>query len=375
MKRIGITGKSGFIGTHLSNNIYLHKDKYELINFEDSYFKSEEQLKSFVKQCDVIVHLAALNRHSEPDEILKINIRLVEQLIEALETTNSNSHIIFSSSTQEERENAYGSSKKKGRELFESWAERNNSKFTGLIIPNVFGPYGVPFHNSFISTFSYQLTHNKEPRIEIDAEVGLIYVDELVNKILSIIETSSSGINRIRLEETSKHKVSDILKMMEGFKLNYFDKAIIPELDTNFKRNLFNTFRSYIDLNDHFPFYYKLNSDERGTFVETMKLNSGGQVSYSTTKPGITRGNHFHTRKIERFAVIKGEATIKMRKINTKEIFEFKLTGNEPSFVDMPIWYTHNITNTGNSELITVFWINEFYDEKDSDTFFEKVEE
>jgi len=162
---------------------------------------------------------------------------------------------------------------------------------------------------------------------------------------------------------------------MESYKLDYLDKAVIPEIDTNFKRNLFNTFRSYIDLNDHFPFYYKLNSDERGTFVETMKLHTGGQVSYSTTKLGITRGNHFHTRKIERFAVIKGEATIKMRKINTKEIFKFKLNGDDPSFVDMPIWFTHNITNTGNSELITMFWTNEFYDEKDSDTFFEKVEE
>lgn len=374
MKRIGITGKSGFIGTHLANNIFLYKDKYELIDFEDSYFQNEEQLKSFVKKCDVIVHLAALNRHSEPDEILKTNIKLVEQLIESLETTNSKPHIIFSSSTQEDRENTYGSSKKKGRELFESWADRNKSRFTGLIIPNVFGPFGVPFHNSFISTFSYQLTHAQEPKIEIDAEVGLIYVDELVKQILNIIEKDEKKTTIERLAETSKFKVSDILKIMETYKSDYIDKAIIPELDTNFKRNLFNTFRSYIELNNHFPFHYKLNSDERGTFVETMKLNTGGQVSYSTTIPGITRGNHFHTRKIERFAVIKGEATIKMRKINTKEIFEFKLNGSEPSFVDMPIWYTHNITNTGQSELITMFWINEFYDEKDADTFFEKVE-
>jgi len=374
MKRIGITGKSGFIGTHLANNIFLYKDKYELIDFEDSYFQNEEQLKSFVKQCDVIVHLAALNRHSEPDEILKTNIRLVEQLIEALETTISKPHIIFSSSTQEERENAYGSSKKKGRELFESWADRNKCGFTGLIIPNVFGPFGVPFHNSFISTFSYQLTHNQEPKIEIDAEVGLIYVDELVKQILSIIEKDEKSIKIERLAETSRYKVSDILKIMESYKSDYIDKAIIPELDSNFKRNLFNTFRSYIDLNSHFPFHYKLNSDERGTFVETMKLNTGGQGLYSTTNPGITRGNHFHTKKIERFAVIKGAASIKMRKINTKEIFEFKLNGSEPSFVDMPIWFTHNITNTGQSELITMFWINEFYDEKDADTFFEKVE-
>jgi UDP-2-acetamido-2,6-beta-L-arabino-hexul-4-ose reductase len=370
---IGITGQSGFIGTHLANTIYLYKDKYKLIPFEDSYFQNEELLKNFVTQCDVIIHLAALNRHSSPDEIIKINITLVEQLISVLESTGSKPHIIFSSSTQEERENAYGSSKKKGRELFESWADRNNAKFTGLIIPNVFGPFGVPFHNSFISTFAFQLTHKQEPKIEIDAEVGLIYVSELVKEILSIADKNGSGNQIKRLEETSKHKVSDILMMMNSFKKEYLEQGIIPVLDTKFKINLFNTFRSYIDLNNHYPFKYKLNKDERGTFVEIAKLYTGGQVSYSTTKPGITRGNHFHTRKIERFAVIHGEATIKMRKINTAEIIEFKLSGTEPSFVDMPIWYTHNITNIGNEELITVFWINEFFDEKDPDTFYEQV--
>lgn len=373
MKKIGITGQSGFIGTHLANTLYLNKDEYKLIDFEDSYFQNEELLKNFVTQCDVIIHLAALNRHSEPDEILKTNIRLVEQLIQAFETTNSKPHIIFSSSTQEERENAYGSSKKKGRELFESWADRNKAGFTGLIIPNVFGPFGVPFYNSFISTFSYQLTHDKEPKIEIDAEVGLIYVDELVEQLINIIEQESKTKNVLRLEETSKQKVSDVLQMMNNFKIEYFDKCIIPNLDTVFKRNLFNTFRSYIDLKKHFPFKYKLNMDERGTFVETMKLHSGGQVSYSTTKPGITRGNHFHLHKIERFAVINGEALITMRKINTEEVFEFKLSGNEPSFVDMPIWYTHNITNIGDDDLITLFWINEIYDQSDPDTFFENV--
>ena len=373
MIKIGITGQSGFIGTHLANTIYLYKDKYQLVEFDDSYFHNEELLKNFVTQCDVIVHLAALNRHSEPGEILKTNISLVEQLISALEGTNSKPHIIFSSSTQEERDNAYGSSKKKGRSLFENWADRNKAAFTGLIIPNVFGPFGVPFHNSFISTFAYQLTHKQEPKIEIDTEVGLIFVNELLKQILNIIDKGGSGKNSVRLEETSKYKVSDILLMMNSFKKEYLEQGIIPVLDTEFKINLFNTFRSYIDLNNHFPFKYKLNKDERGTFVEIVKLHTGGQVSYSTTNQGITRGNHFHTRKIERFAVIKGEAEIAMRKISTKEVFKFKLSESEPSFVDMPIWYTHNITNTGQSELITVFWINEIYDEKDSDTFYEQV--
>lgn len=370
---IGITGQSGFIGTHLANTIYLNREKYKLIDFEDSYFQDEELLKNFVTKCDVIVHLAALNRHSSPDEIIKTNVALVEKLIAVLEITSSKPHIIFSSSTQEERENAYGTSKKKGRELFESWADRNNSNFTGLIIPNVFGPFGVPFHNSFISTFSHQLTHNLEPRIEIDTEVGLIYVAELVKNILKIIDNNGNGKKTVRLEETSKYKVSDILTIMNSFKKEYLEQGIVPVLDTTFKINLFNTFRSYIELNDHFPFEYKLNKDERGIFVEIIKLQTGGQVSYSTTKPGITRGNHFHSRKIERFAVIQGKAVIRMRKINTTEVFEFKLSGNEPSFVDMPIWYTHNITNVGKEEMITIFWINEFYDESDPDTYFENV--
>ena len=137
--------------------------------------------------------------------------------------------------------------------------------------------------------------------------------------------------------------------------------------------NLFNTFRSYIKHETFFPFYLTKNTDERGSFVETIKLQIGGQVSFSTTKPGITRGNHFHTRKIERFAVIKGKALIEIRKIGTDEIFSFELNGDKPSFVDMPIWYTHNITNIGNEELYTIFWINEFFNAEDADTFFEKV--
>jgi UDP-2-acetamido-2,6-beta-L-arabino-hexul-4-ose reductase len=117
----------------------------------------------------------------------------------------------------------------------------------------------------------------------------------------------------------------------------------------------------------------KLSSDDRGSFVETMKLNSGGQVSFSTTKPGITRGNHFHTRKTERFAVIRGKARIQLRRIGTDRILSFDLNGSEPSFVDMPVWHTHNITNTGNEDLYTIFWINEFFDISDPDTFSETV--
>jgi UDP-2-acetamido-2,6-beta-L-arabino-hexul-4-ose reductase len=151
------------------------------------------------------------------------------------------------------------------------------------------------------------------------------------------------------------------------------DKGVFPVLNDKFEVNLFNTFRCYMDIPNHYPVKLVMNTDDRGTFVETIKTGLGGQVSFSTTKPGITRGNHFHTRKIERFAVIKGKARIQLRRIGTDKVLDFELDGSEPSYVDMPIWYTHNITNVGDEELYTIFWINEFFNPDDPDTFFEKV--
>jgi UDP-2-acetamido-2,6-beta-L-arabino-hexul-4-ose reductase len=379
MIKIGITGQAGFVGTHLFNTLGLHPDKFERIPFEDAYFQNDAKLKTFVQSCDVIVHLAAMNRHNDPEVIYQTNIGLVKQLIGACEETNSAPHILFSSSTQEERDNLYGRSKKEGRLLFEKWALKNKAKFSGLVIPNVFGPFGNPYYNSVIATFCYQLTHNETPKIEVDGEIKLIYVSELVAEIIEHIEAMQHEPNEegiadwVPIDHTSVIKVSRLLEKITTFKENYFAKGTIPNLDNPFDRNLWNTFLCYIDHAPFFPFHLKLNTDNRGSFVETVKLNSGGQVSFSTTVPGITRGNHFHTRKAERFAVIKGKARIELRRIGTDKILSFDLDGNQPGFVDMPIWYTHNITNIGDEELYTIFWINEHYDANDPDTFFEKV--
>jgi len=375
---IGITGQAGFVGTHLFNFLGI-QENVERILFRDEFFQDEKVLQAWVSQCDVIVHLAALNRHNDPEVIYKTNLELVQKLISACEATNSKPHILFSSSTQEEKDNLYGKSKKEGRELFEKWAERNGAQFTGLIIPNVFGSFGNPYYNSFIATFCHQLTHGEQPKIEVDGEVKLIYVGELVKEIFSVISDSllvtshQSLITNHQLQFTTEIKVSKVLSFLESYKSNYFEKGIIPNLDNEFEKNLFNTFLCYIDHKSFFPFQLTKHSDERGSFVESIKLNSGGQVSFSTTVPGITRGNHFHTRKAERFAVIKGKARIELRKIGTEEVLSFELDGDKPSFVDMPIWYTHNITNIGNEDLYTIFWINEHYNAEDGDTYFEIV--
>ena len=371
MLKVGITGQGGFIGTHLFNFLGLQED-VELIHFEKTFFLDQKQLQSFVKKCDVIVHLAAMNRNIDPKVIYETNIWLVQQLIRAMEYEDVTPHVIFSSSTQEEKDNIYGKSKKEGRILFMKWTEKHKAIFTGLVIPNVFGPFGYPYYNSVIATFSHQLTHNEIPRIDTDGLLKLIYIGELIQEIWKMIKIKSPHSEYL-IPFTYELKVSEILQLLGGYKTGYFENNTIPKIKNRFELNLFNTFRSYFDLKNYYPVLLKKNTDNRGSFVETIKTEVGGQFSFSTTHPEITRGNHFHTRKIERFAVISGKAVIELRRIGTKEIFHFELDGDKPSFVDIPVWFTHNITNTGTKELLTLFWINEFFDPNDPDTFFEKV--
>lgn len=372
MLKVGITGQAGFIGNHLFNYLSLRTKELIIIPFDDKYFHDDESLKSWTVQCDVIIHLAAINRHEDQSVLYDTNIQLVNQLINILEETHRTPHVIFSSSSQENRENEYGKSKKEGRDLFIKWAVRNDAQFTGMIIPNVFGPFGNPYYNSVIATFCYQLTHHNEPKIETDGNLKLIYVQELAEEIYKIV-TSGKGSDEYHVLHTSEKKVSEILTLLEQFNVTYFESGIIPLFRDRFELNLFNTFRSYFDFKNKYPVILQKKTDERGFFVELAKLETGGQISFSSTKAGITRGNHFHTRKIERFTVIKGEAVIKMRRIGSSEVQDFHLSGDNPSYVDIPIWYTHNITNIGKEEMLTIFWINEFYNEDDPDTFFETV--
>lgn len=372
MINIGITGSKGFIGTHLSNTLGLFKEKFNLIDFERAYFEDNLDLDNFVSKCDVIIHLAALNRHKSPYVIYNTNIKLASLLIESLVRTKSTPHIILSSSSQEQKDNLYGKSKKMVRSMFEDWAKNENATFTGLVIPNVFGPFGKPYYNSVVATFCHQLSNKETPKIKVDAELKLVYIDELVNCIVDCIDKKNNQHEYI-VKPSSIIKVSEILDLLQNFKNIYLCNGEIPTLKNTFELNLFNTFRCFIDSKNYFPRKLTANIDKRGSFVELVRLGIGGQISFSTTAPGVTRGNHFHTRKIERFIVIKGKALIQLRRIGSSDILNFYLDGNEPSYVDMPIWYTHNIKNIGDDILYTNFWINETFNTEDTDTFFEKV--
>ena len=367
--KIGITGQSGFIGSHLFNFLNL-KENIQLIPFSKEFYTVKNDMEVFVKECDVIVHLAAMNRYEDPQVIYDTNIKLVDLLIDACTSSNSRPHILFSSSTQEGQENLYGHSKKEGRLKLEAWAEENNARTTGMIIPNVFGPFGKPFYNSFIATFCHLVANNERPNIDKDAIVNLIYVNELIEEIYLLIMKPLNGM--VEIPSYHKIKVSNVLKKLDEYFDQYLKNGIFPNLQTPFDLALFNTFRCYIPT-DYYPRAYSKHTDERGSFVEIVRANTSGQFSFSTTVPGVTRGNHFHTRKAERFAVIKGKAKISLRKIDTDEVTDYILDGESPGYVDMPIWHTHNITNIGEDELITLFWINEPYNQEDSDTYFVNV--
>jgi len=377
MKKVGITGKAGFVGNHLYTTLTLD-ETVELVPFERGYFEDQNKLERFVEQCDVIVHLAAMNRHDDMNVIYNTNIKLVESLINACKNISATPHIIFSSSSQEDRDNLYGKSKMEGKKRFIAWAEATGGKFTSLKVPNVFGPFGKPNYNSVVATFCHKVARGEEPTIIQDGEVGLIYVNELVaifiDTMKNKVEANTLGkhSSEVIIQPTSKNKVSRILEVLNRYKADYMGDGIFPSLEDPFEKSLFNTFRCYIP-EDHYPVKFTKHTDPRGSFVEIARTQTSGQFSFSTTVPGITRGNHFHTRKAERFAVISGKALIQLRKIGTDKVIDYYLDGNEPAYVDMPIWYTHNIKNIGDEELITLFWINEPYNPEDADTYFEDV--
>lgn len=371
-KKVGITGLNGFVGYHLTQTIHLCQDEFELVPFARTAFDHEEALDHFVANCDVIVHLAALNRHPDAEYIYETNITLVAKLIASLERTNSAAHILITSSTQEARDEAYGRSKKQGRNLLSQWAFKSGGRLSGLIVPNVFGPFGKPFYNSVVATFCHQITRGESPVVQVDNDLKLLYVGELISVIVEAIR-KEDDTHEYMVAHSGEAKVSELKDLLEQYKTVYQENGKIPELKSNFELNLFNTFRSYIEIAAYFPVKLVRNDDARGSFTEIIRLGIGGQVSFSTTVPGITRGNHFHTRKIERFAVIKGEARIQLRQVGSAEIFEFYLNGEQPAYVDMPIWFTHNIKNIGQDTLYTIFWINEPYDPEDADTWGEGV--
>ncbi len=367
--RIGITGSNGFIGWHLRCYLKTRNDVDEVRLAGRDVFQSLEKLVEFVDGVDVIVHLAGVNR-AEPKELVEGNAEPAAQLVKALEQVGINPFLIYTSSTQAVvASSPYGEGKAAVSEIFQTWATNSSARFVNLIVPHVFGEYGRPNYNSAVATFAHQVAAGEVPSIHNDGQLELVHVQDLVEQIINLFEQGVSGDVRVEGRAIGVIEVADQLKLLHH---TYVDEGQFPDLSDHFTRCLFNTFRGAIAYSERHRVVIK-HEDYRGWLVEAVKVNSGGQCFVSTTKPGITRGNHFHLRKVERFIVLQGKAKIQLRKLFSNEIVSYTLDGSVPSYVDIPTMHTHSITSVGEDELITLFWTDEFFDPDIPDTTFEEV--
>ena len=363
---VGITGAPGMLGTH--TRALLHVDPlFEAVAGDRTTFQTSAALDAFVSRCDAIVHYAGLNRGSAED-VRTVNVGLARALVDACDRTNRTPHIVFASSTHVARDTPYGEAKRESTAIFERWATTRAAAFTNLVLPHVFGEGGKPFHNSVVATFARQLAHGERPQIDVDGELELLHTSHVATLVREAIATKRGGEQR---PSGTRLRVSALLEKLRTFDDRYRD-GIVPDVRDAFDRELFNVVRTeryavapIVDL--------VLRSDSRGTLFETVKTINGGQSFVSTTKPGITRGEHFHFKKLERFIVLRGRATVAIRHLFDGGIQTFAVSGDRPQFIDMPTLHPHNITNVGADELITQFWTDVIFDPENPDTFAEKV--
>ena len=366
MTTIVVTGAGGFLGWHL--RVYFHaQPEFKFVGADRSVYGDPERFMEILQSADAVVHLAGMNRGNE-QEIERVNVDLTNRLVEACRQADVRPQIVLANSTHCERDTAYGRSKRRSADLLTTWASEVGAIFTDLAIPNVYGEGGRPFYNSVVSTFCHQLASGEEPAIIQDSRLELVHAQVVAREVAAVIHNRVSGELRIA---GSSLNVSDLLRTLQKFDRSYRGH-LIPELTPELDLDLFNTYRSYL-YPRHYPVTLPLQGDARGNLFEAVKSLQGGQCFISTTKPGVTRGNHYHTRKVERFLVLGGEAVIRIRKLFTRDAVEFKVAGSVPQYVDMPTFCTHNITNTGTGDLTTLFWAHEIYDPQRSDTIQEPV--
>lgn len=366
MLRIGITGANGFLGWHLRAHLHARKD-ITVKTADRATFADPDKLRAFVSGVDAIAHIAGVNRAPEA-ELREGNMRPAEQLTAACDAAHVRPHILYTNSTQHKGATPYAVAKRAAAEHLASWSASSGAGFTNMVLPHLFGECGRPYYNSAVATFCHQIANGEKSKIIVDSEVELVHAQRVAAHMLAAFEARTAGDLRI---EGTPIMVSSVLERIREIARQYAD-LIIPPLATTFDLDLFNAYRSYL-YPKHYPVKLALRADNRGELFEAVKSLHGGQCFLSTTHPGITRGNHYHHHKLERFLVIGGEALIRVRKLLTNDVAEFHVSGSAPAYVDMPALHTHNITNTGSGDLLTLFWSHEIFDAASPDTYPEVV--
>jgi UDP-2-acetamido-2,6-beta-L-arabino-hexul-4-ose reductase len=371
IRTILITGANGFLGRNLFVRLN-ELDKYVVYQFDKD--QPEAELFDILSKVDIIFHLAGVNRPKDPGEFQKINYGLTERMLGFLNEIEHYPIIILSSSTQAEMDNDYGRSKKNAENILNNFCKKNNSEAIIYRLTNVFGKWSKPNYNSVVSTFCHNISRDLPIRIsDKSTELKLIYIDDIVNSFIDIIENNTAMIGTTYMEIVEEYRISlgDLADMIYSFKESRVT-LVLQDFSNELVKKMYATYISYLPRGD---FKYELpnHEDERGTLTELIKSKYFGQIFVSTTKPGITRGNHYHHTKVEKFIVIKGRAVINFRQIQSDKILSYEVSGDPIAIVDIPTGYTHEITNVGEDELVVLFWSDEVFDKNNPDTVFLKV--
>lgn len=366
-----VTGAKGFIGKNLI--IELKNRGYETV-FEYDNDATLEELDSYTKNCDFVFHLAGVNRPENESEFMEGNFGFTSVLLNSLKKNNNIAPVLITSSIQALQDNPYGKSKKAGEELLLKYKEETGANVYIYRLQNVFGKWCRPNYNSAVATFCHNIANDLPITInDREHQMRLVYIDDVVDTFISAMEGNEIGANDGLYYVMSVYlaKLGEIADLLYSFKESR-DSLRIPNMSDLFTKKLYSTYLSYLPT-DSFSYPLKMNIDDRGSFTEFIKVKDFGQVSVNISKPGITKGNHWHHTKNEKFLVVHGQGIIRFRKIDMDEIIEYNVSGDKLEVVDIPVGYTHNISNIGDIDMVTIMWANEAFDPSKPDTYYLEV--
>jgi UDP-2-acetamido-2,6-beta-L-arabino-hexul-4-ose reductase len=368
--KILVTGAKGFVGKNLIAELK-NKGYTDIIEFSRETDKSF--LDQYAKECEFVFHLAGVNRPNDEKEFMEGNFEFTSELLELLKKHNNKSPILITSSIQAERDNPYGRSKKAGEDLLFYYGKEAEVKVLVYRLPNLFGKWSKPNYNTVVATYCYNISRGLDIQVNnSNAELILCYIDDVLEEFIKALEDNpTKKDDYCFVPITHNVKLGELAETIIGFKESRTNLSI-PNMEDGLIKKLYSTYLSFLP-EDEFSYDLKMNCDKRGSFTEFIRTPERGQVSVNISRPGITKGNHWHHTKNEKFLVVSGEGLIRFRKIDFDEILEYRVSGDKLQVVDIPTGYTHSIVNIGETDLITVMWANECFNPDKPDTFFLEV--
>ncbi len=358
-----VTGSAGFLGWHTRLRLDATTDHAVVPVSRHNW----ADLPALMSKADAVIHLAGVNRGT-PDKVSQGNLALARNLAAAVRASRRKIRVVYASTIQVDRPGPYGDSKRMAGDILAAVADEIGARYTAVILPNIFGAHCRPYYNAFSATFIEHVIKGTEPVID-DNRVQLLHAQDAAAGFIQALSAKEGKISLPGFDIG----VREVWSMLKEFHTVYEPNGDLPDLSTKLRVDLFNAYRAAL-FPTHAPIKLDRHVDHRGAFVETVRnRGGGGQTSFSTTKPGLTRGNHYHLSKIERFVVIRGHATIELRRMFTDRIISFDVYDDCPVAIDMPIGWAHSITNIGDNLLLTQFWSHDIFRPDEPDTFREPV--